>query len=418
MVWPGFVVAWRGQQAIIHSAPPGSGWVAGSVLSACDGRPFAAFARERIIKQGGRPAEDGQWWRRVPTLLYSSTTDVPAQRCTLVQPDGQAVTRDLGWGAPPADLTSRLQAAGEGETLPVGLTRAAEGIWWIALPSFAPDVEQKKAYDQLYADLEARQADLASARAVVIDLRGNQGGSSQWSKQVASRLWGEDTVEARLADFFNLVSIAWRASADNLAHIRSLRVQLADQPDLVAWLEGADTGLAAALEASEPYWIEREAVAPDEAEGPSPVTSFYTPVYVITGGPCPSACLDTVDVFTRFGGVTLMGAPTSADTLHGGADGDAALGRRHLCHAGKGVARSTAARRLRLSPAAAHRRPGVDAGGAVGSRGTRPRPLRSLFPRRCRLGTRRARSPVARACLTGCLSRYALPSRCESACWT
>ena len=38
------------------------------------------------------------------------------------------------------------------------------------------------------------------------------------------------------------------------------------------------------------------------------------PVYVITDGACVSACLDAVDIFTRFEGVKLVGAPTSADT--------------------------------------------------------------------------------------------------------
>jgi hypothetical protein len=38
------------------------------------------------------------------------------------------------------------------------------------------------------------------------------------------------------------------------------------------------------------------------------------PIYVITDGGCVSACLDALDVFTRFPGVKLVGAPTSADS--------------------------------------------------------------------------------------------------------
>jgi hypothetical protein len=49
---------------------------------------------------------------------------------------------------------------------------------------------------------------------------------------------------------------------------------------------------------------------------PTDPPALRTPVYVIVGGQCASACLDALDVFTRFDNVKLVGAPTSADTTH------------------------------------------------------------------------------------------------------
>jgi hypothetical protein len=314
-LWPGFVAAWRGQQAIVHSAAPGSGWVVGSVFAACDGRPFAEFARERIAQMGGRPSQDGQWWARMPTVFSATATDLPAHRCTVVEPDGRAVERTLAWAPPPPGIDALRRAAGEGDTLPIGLTQPAPGIAWIALPSFSPDDEGKAAYDQLFADLKANRRQLATARAVVIDLRANQGGSSLWSREVAQRLWGEAAVTARMESFFSNVSIWWRATPDNLAYLAELVPLLADRPETAAFVRKAHEGMAAAITRGQTYWVEPE----DEERAnppPSPATAFETPVYVITPGQCASACLDAVDTFTRFPHVTLIGAPTSADSTY------------------------------------------------------------------------------------------------------
>jgi hypothetical protein len=180
-LWPGLVLAWRGQRAIVHHAAAGSGWTRGSVMVSCDGRPFAAFAHDRIGMMGGRPADAGHWWSRMPLVLAGAETDIPARECTATKTDGRAVAHALDWTPPPENIAALRRAAGECDPLPVGLTSPSEGIHWIALPSFAPDADGRAAYDRLFSDLAAARPGLASARAVVIDLRGNQGGSSTWS---------------------------------------------------------------------------------------------------------------------------------------------------------------------------------------------------------------------------------------------
>lgn len=317
-LWPGFVLAWRGQQAIVHQAEPDSGWTVGSVILSCDGRPFALIARERIAAMGGRPNEEGHWWARMPQVLAGAEGDVPANECTAMEPGGEMVTRPLSWTPPPDNIAAFRRAAGEGDPLPIGLTEPAAGIHWIALPSFAPDAEGRAAYDRLFSDLAERAAALHEARAVVIDLRGNQGGSSSWSRRVARLLWGEDAVDARMDEYFRHVSIWWRASEDNRAYLESLEAILADQPAIRGFVEQAEQGVAAAIAAGETYWIEPDDDE-EEEEGrapPSPATDFVTPVYVIVPGQCASACLDALDTFTRFDTVTLMGAPSAADTTY------------------------------------------------------------------------------------------------------
>ena len=71
------------------------------------------------------------------------------------------------------------------------------------------------------------------------------------------------------------------------------------------------------LAAGEPFHVIRdEADDIARAAAKSPATDFTTPVYVITPGRCASACLDAIDTFTLFGNMSLVGAPTSGDTVY------------------------------------------------------------------------------------------------------
>jgi hypothetical protein len=78
-------------------------------------------------------------------------------------------------------------------------------------------------------------------------------------------------------------------------------------------LETLGSEMRAALAAGEPL-VEEPSTRGTAYVGPPPALDFTTLVYVITPGRCASACLDALDVFTRFENVTLIGAPTSADS--------------------------------------------------------------------------------------------------------
>jgi C-terminal processing protease CtpA/Prc len=53
------------------------------------------------------------------------------------------------------------------------------------MPDFQPDDAGVAAYKALDAELAAKADELRGARAVVLDLRFNQGGSSAWSYRIA-----------------------------------------------------------------------------------------------------------------------------------------------------------------------------------------------------------------------------------------
>lgn len=166
----------------------------------------------------------------------------------------------------------------------------------------------------LIAAMKQDRNAVASAPRIVLDLRGNNGGSSDWSRQIAEILWGKAAIEALDIDS---KGVEWRASPANLATIEGYRAAWATagsvSPEARAWADRTAEGLKAALAAEQPLWRE-----PDEVEAPladAPVAPPTARVSVLTDAGCASACLDAVDLWRALGAVQI-GQETSADTLY------------------------------------------------------------------------------------------------------
>lgn len=316
--WPGFVAAWRGEAMVVHHAGPSSPAAAGTAIVSCDGVPMRDFVLRTMRMRGLRPREAGLWWFRAPQIFMSTASyarDRPS-RCTFRVAGGD---RDvtLAWTHAPANFDALRAAATDGERTPIGLSEPRPRIFLIGMPDFNPDSEGVAAYNRLYEALRAQRGNLRAARAIVLDLRHNNGGSSAWSRDLARILWGETQVDRAMNAYFANVSIWWRASPDNIAAMTDMerqirqtgRTALAD-----ATRRNAD-GMRLALTQNEPFYVQ-PATRSDVNSRSLPATDFTAPVYVITPGRCASACLDAVDVFTRFPNTQLIGAPTSGDSTY------------------------------------------------------------------------------------------------------
>jgi len=224
------------------------------------------------------------------------------------------ITLGLGWRPEPeAVFQNWFKTASRRE--PVGLSEARPGIYLITLSTFSPDEEGRAQYDQLFSELEHRIATIEAAKAVVIDLRRNSGGSSSWGEDVAGKLWGRAAVKAKLADYFRHTQVWWLADAQNAAYFRNVASQLRAQGRGEVASEVDDTArhIMGARGRGKRFYIENYGASIGAAEA-NVAPRRLPPVYVITDGGCASACLDALDVFTRFPHVKLVGAPTSADS--------------------------------------------------------------------------------------------------------
>ena len=182
------------------------------------------------------------------------------------------------------------------------------------MPTFEPDEGERRDYRGAFQSLLTRRPAILAADMVVIDLRGNQGGSSFWSEQAAKALWGSAPVQS--FEDSDPSRVWWRASQGNTDHVARLAETLRTQgqPDIAAVMHRAAEGMRSALARAEPYYVE-----PTDPTGPTSggtVAPLRTPVYVIVPGQCASACLDALDVFTHFPNTKLIGAPSSADSVY------------------------------------------------------------------------------------------------------
>ncbi|HEX8532638.1 MAG TPA: S41 family peptidase [Allosphingosinicella sp.] len=318
--WPGFVAAWRADKLLVHYAASGFPASEGSRIVSCDNRKARDFVIHRLQNRRLRPEEAGGWWFWAPRAFYSSSSFQATRPVSCRFRIGKSEREvPLQWSPAPTDFDDRLAAATDGERTPIGLTEPRPGLFLIGMPSFNPDAAGVEAYRALYDTLRAKRADLARARAVVIDLRHNNGGSSYWSADAGKILWGETAVNRRIGDYFRNVSIWWRTSEGNVAYMAEMEAQMRGNGQI----EGAEStrrtaeAMRAALGRGEAFFVkpDEEAEAARASQG-SATSDFGTPVYVITAGRCASACLDALDLFTRFPNVRLIGAPTSGDTTY------------------------------------------------------------------------------------------------------
>ena len=315
--WPGFLAVWRGNGLFVYAAEPG-GPAAGSQVVGCDGQSTRTLLLNNVFRFMGRSAEPGNWWSRSVNLFVDAGNPFVTlpKRCRFRTSAGWQV-RDLAWRPVNDDYSNWRKAAYNGDDHPVGQFEPAKGLIWIAMPTFDPDAAQRDAYRAMFAAISADRSRFLNARAVVIDLRANQGGSSDWSLDLAAAIWGKGRVDRAMDAYNKGVQIWWRASKGNADYTAQLVDILKDEKQTRMAEEFAPVaiGIAAAQSKGQPFFVE-----PPDPPAPPAVSDepppLRTPVYVIVPGQCASACLDALDTFTRFPDTRLIGAPSSADSTY------------------------------------------------------------------------------------------------------
>jgi hypothetical protein len=320
--WPGFLTVYRGADQVVAdrdeadaATPP-----LGAKLIDCDGVAAEALAEQRIGQFRGR------WFLEAQRTLYGDWQFLSAgnpwvsemSQCRF-ETDGATQTYALNWRATPDDLGARRGKLAQRARPDFGLKHFDDGGFWISTPSFNgdPSGETHAALTALIADMKTKQDALRLAPYVVLDLRGNGGGSSHWSQLMAQVLWGDAWMAAHPEPAIEAVE--WRASDGNIAQISEFLGQLRasnGSHEYIAWAEDAVNGMKAAQAAGQPYWRSANAPAPEDAVPPPPAPQLMAGrVYVLTDSSCGSACLDAVDLW-KTAGALQVGRETSADTVY------------------------------------------------------------------------------------------------------
>jgi hypothetical protein len=323
--WPGFVAAWRGDAMYVYQSAKG-GPAAGAKITLCDGQSIRSLVERNVFAYTDGRQTPGEWWsvaRRV--FVNDGNPFVTLPKTCVFQTGGKSESRTLRWSAVPDYYQAWKNGSANGDRLPIGMTEKAPGLFWFAMPDYQPDDAGVAAYKKLYADTDAQRDRLLKARGIVLDLRFNQGGSSDWSLQLAQRLWGKARVTRQMDHHNRNVEIWWRPTAGNIAEIKQFIALLEKQGnvDMIAQIKQGVPLFEAAMKRGDQYFVEpvdpggkaAAMVKPAETVAGDP-PMLTVPVYIIVPGQCASACLDALDYFKRFANTKLIGAPSSADSTY------------------------------------------------------------------------------------------------------
>ena len=320
--WPGFFATWRNNTVVIHTVDPAlvSELAEGDRLRSCDGQTAEILVRQRVFDFQYDPALPANW---VPAAarafvdLGNPFADVP-KRCIFVR-GNQEITLDLEWREFSWDDRRVDYSAARGRTRPeVGLHEPEPGVYWLQASTFGPNEAQIAKYEDAFRQLrEAR----TTAKLIVLDLRGNDGGSSMWGGLFAAALWdelpGEDEDDSKYVE--------WRVSEANIAYWETvpsiLRKQFGDSHSSIGWSNHVLRNLSASLKDGQDLWRETSV---DDEEDPEDATTaeksdpaaprYQGTVVALTDTTCGSACLDAMSLLTERPEVVHVGSVTTADT--------------------------------------------------------------------------------------------------------
>jgi hypothetical protein len=205
--------------------------------------------------------------------------------------------------------------AATGQVVPELGIRLVDGVWFVSIPSFDGFGPRGDALRAFLVCLRESTDVLRRAPRVIIDLRGNSGGSSTWGEQVAAALWPTGSARV-LAELYGQ-AVDWRASELNARLIRDVATSLGTSGlnELADDRRALASAIEAAVAAGQPYYREHQYVPPD-ADAADERGWFAGDVFVLTDLDCASACLDFLDIVLRIPGVRHIGLPTSADTQY------------------------------------------------------------------------------------------------------
>lgn len=310
--WPGFEIdaSLRVTTSGDATAPP-----LGATLLDCDGVRADSLVRARVGSSAGSWSLLGQRLRWTSRLFANSDPTLPDLTACRFDVGGQATTFQLTWRAGRlSDLRLSRQGGinqpGGSIRRNAGLSRYGSSGYWVTLPNFrdVPGSPENAALDSVLAQLPRALGTAGPRDPIVLDVRGNGGGSDLWAHRLAAVIWGR----ARTEQARERADYALRVSPPAIAELES---SLADE-DLSAAERREDQATLARLrraqQRGEALVRIREARAPTArrvATGKAPV------VYVLTDATCFSACLSAMDLWLALGAIH-VGQETAADTRY------------------------------------------------------------------------------------------------------
>ena len=320
--WPELVLSKVGSKYIVNSdRDPWQGFD-GSELMSCDQVDVKSLIKKNVFPYHyGNTQLDGDWHRLVPKLLvdFGNPWVSRPKRCLLKSQKGQRQTIELDWQRIDTQtLDAMLEDAAFGAAPVAGISES-RSLVWVSLPSFNTTRIESEVLKRIVEQI----SNYRNANVIVFDVRGNNGGNSQWGADLISKLYGPNFTKAIYAKADSTSSqVDWRISPGNSAYLTKLTPAIATEfgskSSILASFKGVAELMTAAVSRGETGLMRQPAQntgapTPEGALAASPVSAN---VFFLTDGRCASACLDFADRLLEFPNVTHIGLPTGADTVY------------------------------------------------------------------------------------------------------
>lgn len=196
------------------------------------------------------------------------------------------------------------------------IRRLNSELAWIALPSFHP-ANEVELHDlkKIIEDTKTIQ----KTNHVVIDLRGNSGGNSQWGDDLLRALYSKEFFDSLIPDYGES-EIEYRVSKKNLEYIAKikeyLKTQTGPDSDDTKHFTSIYEKMIVALNEGKDFVSDSKPIA----KSPLPKTiepQFKGHLWVLTDHKCFSSCLLFMDRLMKLlPNVTHIGRETDADTAY------------------------------------------------------------------------------------------------------
>lgn len=315
--WAGFLTRYsRGELIVAYRDPAMQGLPAvGARLLACDGIPADKLAAARVGRFVGQWSLEAQRTKFAAWLVEDRGNP---WLTTLRSCRFSFAGRERSYATKWRPIAAVDLAAAEARAMPKRRTEFAyrqleDSTWWLSFPDFSgnPQGADFKILTSVIARMRADQRALRGARRIVLDVRGNGGGSSAWGDDIAATIWDDDWRAAHPVP--RPQAVDWRVSRGNIAALQGYVDSYKASGSDASGLEEEVTAMKAADQAHEIWWHQPMAFPSQAAadRGRTPQVK----VFVLTDEWCFSACLDAVDEWKADGAVQ-VGRATGADTLY------------------------------------------------------------------------------------------------------
>lgn len=220
--WAGIIVSKRGDAWIVTDTEVDQSALLGASLLSCDGEAVQDLGRKNVGGFHAVWSVGAQQIQNAPWLLIDEGNPfITRPKSCVFDSNAQHRTVTLNWvRIKRENLLPRIKKAIGAGAAGFGVRRVGQG-YWIALQ----DLQSDRARAVVKGVEEQKQV-LREAPYVVLDLRGNGGGSSVMGRQIAASLLGAAAVDARLTPMSENCGGpdgAWRASEGNLKQLEYLQ---------------------------------------------------------------------------------------------------------------------------------------------------------------------------------------------------